>query len=844
MHTLCCPSRFHPQGAIAASSSAPHTIIDDSAAGVARGTAKRGISVVDTVDQRAVVVASSLHIPTTALLTGPRTRPTSTVNMSASDAGTEIPSLSRDSIGNDPIVSTPPTTAGDAEAVEEVRAVGGSAVSDTVTAATHVSGAEKSQARRSSCLRALWYIPNSYFFAPPASSSCSAQLRRDLCRYVPAITGWYCTCALTLSLSVQCTPGNSDIATSSPELEGCKFDSIAASAAVGATAVKAISSVGDSPEEYAAATREVESLRAHVEAANMALAVARSEVDAAKAWGAAAVEEVRRPLQSLLGCKTRELEETRQRLSRELETAKAELERARSVGCAAKAKVTAAEAAAAKARQEAMRATAAAEEAHKAVAVAEKARAAAEVARTEAAEAAERWRATLSAAAVEDPPTVAALRAQVAALKEQTRAATARADALAAEAARAAPLAVSSACGGTAHVCKASKQSKGGVASPSSATTAAPGTLTVPFGATSAGAAAVAEAALLRAERDAASARAAALDSELAAALSRLHATLAAVAAPPPFSDLARPLHGCGKWVTAAPPSAAAEVDSAHVQLDALRTEVAAHKAAAASASASAAATAASLAAVRDDLVRCRGLEESARATARAAAERAAKAERAAAAARAAEATAVARCKKAESAAALPGVSPAEALELQVRLAVLTSERDDALEAVRRITGLAASHERRADDMQAATQKLCDTVVRQQEGLAAARKEAEEARVAEAERARALSSAALMQGLLEAAAAQATAAESRAANLQVCASEDARGMRGGREHLCRWKMVVGGHSSSHTSTRYPSSPIVRSPSWSSRHNAATVCRRSCSSSRRKFRMTSRATPSS
>jgi hypothetical protein len=308
-------------------------------------------------------------------------------------------------------------------------------------------------------------------------------------------------------------------------------------------------------------------------------------------------------------------------------------------------------------------------------------------AQTAAAEASQRWQLTLSASVVEDTSTVAALRAQLESLRGVANAASLRADALSAAVVR---------LGAGSDF--RSPDVAGAVVDSAAATYAA----------------ALAEADTLRAERDSATAYAASLESELAATTGRVHMALAALGAPPLSTRGCRISSHCSgrggvescdaRALTSVPPAILA-------QLETLRAEVTAHKAAAASSTAALATMTAALAATRDDLAQYRGLERSAQAAVMQSKSRAVKAEYAAASARSIE------------------IAAQRALtDAQQQIRLLTIERDDALEAVRRITDVAVTHERRCSELQVAACEVCDMCVRQQEELAAARREAEAAR--------------------------------------------------------------------------------------------------------------------
>jgi hypothetical protein len=110
------------------------------------------------------------------------------------------------------------------------------------------------------------------------------------------------------------------------------------------------------------------------------------------------------------------------------------------------------------------------------------------------------------------------------------------------------------------------------------------------------------------------------------------------------------------------------------------------------------------------------------------------------------------------------------ASDAQLQARMIAVERDDALAAVRRITAVAATHERRCSELQIATCEVCDMCARQQEELAAARQEAAAARNAAGSIGPSVTES---QQQLAALRAQAVAAEALASELQVrCKLED------------------------------------------------------------------------
>ncbi len=444
-----------------------------------------------------------------------------------------------------------------------------------------------------------------------------------------------------------------------------------------------------------------------------------------------------------------ELEAVRLQMSRERAAAKAELAKVRTSCSAVQAKY---ETDAARALQEAARARASAVTARAEAAVECEARRVAEAAiettRADATEAAgKRWRATLSAAAAEDPATVIALRAQISALKLAAAASAARADALADAAARRAPPFTPT----PLDAAGSAKRVKGGKKGPawvgphasSSSSSAAPKSV-VPVGVSEGAnaAAAIAESAHLRAERDAAVARAAALESEVAAVTVRVHAALAGLGLPHLSTGahlalgahVTSPADGTGSMTELSLRETLAVAVSdgvaARAQLETLKAEVFAHKKATASAVAATTTSAASVAVLRDEnLAMYRKFEESKQEIADDAAARVAQAERNTAKARAAEAEARRAAAEARSSAAKSEAivkNTSSALSALTDLHLLTAgERDEALESVRRVTAIAAEHERRCSELHAATCDVCNMCVRQQLELAAVKREAE-----------------------------------------------------------------------------------------------------------------------
>lgn len=211
----------------------------------------------------------------------------------------------------------------------------------------------------------------------------------------------------------------------------------------------------------------------------------------------------------------------------------------------------------------------------------------------------------------------------------------------------------------------------------------------------------------LRAERDSVAAHAASLETELAEAKRHVQLAFKALNAPASIKKAACATTAGALRTT----GSTADAASILPQLEALRAEISAHKAAAASSSAALAATTSAFNATRDELAHYVGLSKNAKAAIDYAETRAAQAEQTAMTARRSEAE-----------------TQRIADTARQRLQSMAQERDDALESVRRITAVAAAHELRCSELQVATCEVCDMCVRQQEELAAARREAEASR--------------------------------------------------------------------------------------------------------------------